>query len=237
MNIIPAIDLLNGKCVRLTQGDYNVSKTYSAAPLDVARSFEDAGLKYLHLVDLDGARAGSVVNLGILEQIASHTSLHIDFGGGIKSDGDLHAAFDSGAARVNVGSVAVTQPALFLRWLEHYGPDKIILSADCRDRLIAAHGWLEQSNREIVSYIRQYAAQGVRQVVCTDIGKDGMLQGPSVSLYEEILQAADVRLIASGGISTEQDLHVLKQAGCEAAIVGKAIYEQQITLKTLAALC
>lgn len=237
MRIIPAIDLLDGKCVRLTQGDYNMQSTYSARPLDVAKSFEDAGLKYLHLVDLDGARTGSVVNLAVLEQIAAQTGLHIDFGGGIKNDQDLQAAFNSGAAQVNVGSIAVTQPDLFLRWLEHYGSGKIILAADCRDRFIASYGWLENSNQDVVSYIRQYAGQGVRQVICTDIGKDGMLQGPSVQLYEELLETADIRLIASGGISTQEDLHTLQQIGCEAAIVGKAIYEHKITLKELAAIC
>jgi phosphoribosylformimino-5-aminoimidazole carboxamide ribotide isomerase len=237
MKIIPAIDILGGKCVRLTQGNYDATQVYSDSPLAVARSFEDAGLKYLHLVDLDGARSGGVVNMAVLAQIAAQTSLQIDFGGGIKSDNDLAAAFDNGAAQVNVGSIAVRQPALFLHWLARYGSERIILSADCRNRLVAASGWMEKSNRDVIQYIKGYARNGVQHVVCTDIAKDGMLQGPSLPLYREIMQAADVKLIASGGICSVQDLHALKHLGCDAAIVGKAIYEGNITLKELAALC
>lgn len=237
MRIIPAIDLLGGRCVRLSQGDYNDQTVYSSAPLEVAGSFEDAGLQYLHLVDLDGARAGGIVNLSILKQIAAGTNLKIDFGGGITDDDSIRAVFDSGAAQVNVGSIAVRQPALFLQWLERYGPDKIILSADCRNRLVAASGWLEASEQDIVTYIRRYAELGVLHVACTDISKDGMLQGPAISLYEEILQATSIRLTASGGIRSMADLQALKQIGCEAAIVGKAIYENRITLKELTDLC
>jgi len=237
MNIIPALDILGGNCVRLCQGDYDAGKIYSSRPVEVAQSFGDSGLKCLHLVDLDGARAGSPVNLKMLEQIASQTSLQVDYGGGIKSDRDIAAAFNAGAAQVNIGSVAVQQPGQFMEWLECYGPDKIILSADCRNRMVASSGWQQESGLEILQFIRDYARQGVQQIVCTDISKDGMLEGPSVALYREILSALPLHLIASGGIRSGEDLRILKEAGCSGAIVGKAIYEGNITLKEIAALC
>jgi phosphoribosylformimino-5-aminoimidazole carboxamide ribotide isomerase len=237
MRIIPAIDIIDGKCVRLSQGDYQRKTVYNDDPLEVARSFEDAGIQYLHLVDLDGAKSRQIVNYKTLEKLCSQTNLKIDFGGGIKSQQDLQIAFDSGASQITAGSVAAKEPDKFLGWLEQYGADKIVLGADCKDRKIASSGWLEQSDQEVIEFIANYQKAGIEYVICTDIGKDGMLEGPSIELYKEILACQKISLIASGGVSSLADLKALKALGCEGAIVGKALYEGQIELNDLAELC
>ncbi|MFP9118651.1 1-(5-phosphoribosyl)-5-[(5-phosphoribosylamino)methylideneamino]imidazole-4-carboxamide isomerase [Flavobacterium sp. RNTU_13] len=237
MKIIPAIDIINGKCVRLTQGDYAQQKTYNENPLEVAKMYEDAGIQYLHLVDLDGAKQGQIVNYKVLESIASQTKLAVDFGGGLKTDTDIETAFSSGAAQVTAGSIAVKQPETVYAWLEKYGTNKIILGADCRNRKIAVSGWLEESTLDVVDFIKDCSGKGIQSVICTDISKDGMLQGPSFELYGEILEQANVGLIASGGVTTMDDLYKLKEMGCAGAIIGKAIYEGNITLTQLRALC
>lgn len=237
MKIIPAIDLIDGRCVRLTQGQYNQQTTYNKTPLEMAKIFESYGLKHLHLVDLDGARSNRIVNYRVLERIASQTNLIVDFGGGLKTDEDLKIAFESGANQVTGGSVAAKQPERFLNWLSTYGADKIILGADCRSSKIATMGWQESSSLEVIPFIKTYQEKGVLQVICTDIAKDGMLEGPSFSLYEDILTQTAVKLIASGGVSSVEDLKKLKSIGCSGAIVGKAIYEGQLDLKTLSELC
>ena len=233
MRIIPAIDIINGQCVRLTKGDYSTLKTYSDNPLEVAKKFEEHGIKYLHLVDLDGAKSNRVINHRVLREIATRTSLKVDFGGGIKSDDDVRIAFENGAHQVTGGSIAAKQPELFLKWLNEYGSDKIILGADSHQRKIATNGWQQQLELDVVEFIGEYAQKGVRYVICTDIAKDGMLQGPSVDLYKEILRNTNVQLIASGGVTSVDDLHLLKEIGCEGAIIGKAIYEGQLSLKEL----
>jgi phosphoribosylformimino-5-aminoimidazole carboxamide ribotide isomerase len=237
MRIIPAIDIINGKCVRLTKGDYFTIKVYNENPLEVAKVFENAGIKYLHLVDLDGAAANHIVNYKVLENIAKNTSLKIDFGGGIKSDEDLKVAFESGASQVVVGSVAYKNKELFLKWLEMYGDEKIVLGADAKDRKIATQGWLQTSNEDIIEFIAHYNKKGVKYVICTDINKDGMLQGASIELYQEILQKINVKLIASGGITSIDDLKKLKEISCEGAIIGKAIYEGKININDLKNIC
>ncbi|MDB0616036.1 1-(5-phosphoribosyl)-5-[(5-phosphoribosylamino)methylideneamino]imidazole-4-carboxamide isomerase [Tenacibaculum dicentrarchi] len=237
MRIIPAIDIIEGKCVRLTKGDYATKKIYNENPLEVAKEFEDNGIEYLHLVDLDGAKSQHIVNYKILEQIASKTNLKIDFGGGLKSDEDLRIAFENGASQITGGSIAVKNPEIFTGWLAKYGADKIILGADCIQRKIATHGWLETSEVDVVDFIKQYEQIGVKNTICTDVAKDGMLQGASVDLYKEILSKSDVNLIASGGVASIDDLIALKEIGCESAILGKAIYEGYISLKELQKLC
>lgn len=237
MRVIPAIDIIGGKCVRLTRGDFSSARKYRGNPVDTAMMFQDAGLKYLHLVDLDGVRKGKVVNHRILEKIAVSTSLIIDFGGGIRCQDDVKAAFGYGAAQVNCGSVAVTEHELFLDWLKSYGPEKIILSADARNRKVAMHGWTSEQDEDIVQFIRKYSLNGVKYVTCTDIEKDGMMEGPAIELYREILGECSVNLIASGGIKSVQNLYMLSEAGCEGAIVGKAIYEGLVDLKELAEVC
>ena len=234
MRIIPAIDLINGQCVRLTKGDYSTKKVYNENPLEVAKMFEDVGIEHLHVVDLDGAKAQHIINHKILESIASKTNLKVDFGGGLKSDEDLKIAFDCGANQITGGSIAVKNPSLFLNWLETYGADKIILGADCLDQKIAIQGWQEESDKEVLSFIKDYVTKGISYVICTDIAKDGMLQGPSFDLYETILSTVNpVKLIASGGISTFDELPKLADLGCEGVIIGKAIYEGNISLKQL----
>ena len=237
MRIIPAIDIIDGKCVRLTKGDYSTKKIYNENPLEVAKAFEDSGIRSLHLVDLDGAKSQHIVNYKVLEDICNKTKLHVDFGGGLKSDKDLSIAFESGAKQITGGSIAVKEPEVFKRWLTKYGSEKIILGADCRDRKIAMSGWLETSDVDVVEFILRFQREGVTSVICTDISKDGMLNGPASGLYKEILQATDVNLIASGGVSSIEDLIQLKAIGCEGAIIGKAIYEGKITLKELRQLC
>ena len=234
MEIIPAIDLINGKCVRLTQGDYTQKKEYSSNPLEVAQGFADYGIRRLHLVDLDGAKQRTVVNLRVLEQITTHTPLTVDFGGGVQSDEDLRRVFEAGAQQVTGGSIAVRQPEVFLGWLNRYGADKIILGADARDRLVAISGWQEKSTLDVVDFIRDYQQQGVRYVICTDVAKDGLLQGPSFALYDEIIQQVpSIHLIASGGITTVDDLRQLKANGLHGAIIGKALYEGTLSLTDL----
>lgn len=234
MRIIPAIDIIDGKCVRLTKGDYATQKVYNENPLEVAKQFEDAGIQYLHVVDLDGAKAQHIVNYTILEQLASKTSLQIDFGGGLKSDNDLRIAFESGAHQITGGSIAVKNPDTFERWIQEYGPDKIILGADCSEEKIAVSGWQESSDLEVIPFIDSYHSKGISYVICTDISKDGMLEGPSFTLYQRILQQTpNIKLIASGGISTIDELPRLAEMGCEGVIIGKAIYENRIGLKEL----
>ena len=237
MRIIPAIDLIEGKCVRLTQGDYNQKTIYNEDPLEVAKEFEAHGIQYLHLVDLDGAKSKQIVNHKVLERIATKTSLKIDFGGGVKSDEDIRIAFESGAQQVTGGSIAVSAPELFSSWLKRYGSERLILGADCKDRMIATHGWQQASSLEVTEFISQYLKQGAQYVICTDIAKDGMLQGPSFELYRELLELEDIKLIASGGVTTLSELEQLQAMGCEGAIVGKAIYEGTIALKDLEKLC
>ena len=233
MRIIPAIDIIGGKCVRLTKGDYSTQKIYSENPLDMAKIFEDAGIQYLHVVDLDGAKAKQIVNYKILEVLASQTNLNVDFGGGIKSENDIKTAFECGANQITGGSIAVQNQTLFQEWISQYGSDKIILGADAKDRKIATHGWLETSELDVIDFIQEYKTKGIEYVICTDIAKDGMLQGTSNELYAEILAASDVKLIASGGVSSIDDLIKVKELGCEGAILGKAIYEGRIDLKDL----
>lgn len=233
MRIIPAIDIINGKCVRLTKGDYNTQKIYNENPLEVAKEFEASGIKHLHLVDLDGAKSNNIVNHKILNDIASKTKLIIDFGGGIKSDKDIEIAFESGASQVTGGSIAVHNRTIFLDWLAKYGSEKIILGADSNNRMIATNGWQQKSDMDVINFITQYENKGVSYVICTDISKDGMLQGPSIDLYKEILSKSNINLIASGGVTSIDDIELVKQIGCEGAIIGKAIYEGRISLKEL----
>ncbi|WP_407478484.1 1-(5-phosphoribosyl)-5-[(5-phosphoribosylamino)methylideneamino]imidazole-4-carboxamide isomerase [Elizabethkingia meningoseptica] len=233
MRIIPAIDIIDGKCVRLSQGDYNTKKVYNENPLEVAKEFEDHGIKYLHLVDLDGAKSKQIINYKTLEQIASKTSLRVDFGGGIKAQKDIDIAFECGAHQITGGSIAVQEPEIFTKWIEQYGSEKIILGADCKNRKIATHGWLESSELDVIDFIRDYKQKGISYVICTDIAKDGMLEGTSNELYKEILENTAVKLIASGGVSNMEDLHLLKEIDCEGVILGKAIYEGRIKLNEL----
>ena len=234
MRIIPAIDIINGQCVRLTKGDYSTKKVYNENPLEVAKMFEGVGIEYLHVVDLDGAKAQHIINYKVLESIASNTNLKIDFGGGLKSDEDLKIAFNSGATQITGGSIAVKNPQLFLDWLETYGADKIVLGADFLDQKIAIQGWQEESDKEVTEFISSYVNKGISYVICTDISKDGMLQGPSFELYQKLLKSTSpFKLIASGGVSCFEELPKLKELGCEGVIIGKAIYEGNISLKQL----
>jgi phosphoribosylformimino-5-aminoimidazole carboxamide ribotide isomerase len=234
MRIIPAIDIIEGQCVRLSKGDYDTKKIYNENPLEVAKAFEASGIEYLHLVDLDGAKSKHIVNHKILEKIASQTQLKIDFGGGLKSDKDLQIAFECGAQQITGGSVAVTNKSLFLDWIAKFGAEKIILGADAKDGKIATGGWIESSDLQIDNFISDFVNEGVEYVISTDISKDGMLQGPSVDLYKSILENnPKLKLIASGGISNLQDLEEVFQIGCEGVIIGKAIYENRISLKEL----
>ncbi|MHA7831130.1 MAG: 1-(5-phosphoribosyl)-5-[(5-phosphoribosylamino)methylideneamino]imidazole-4-carboxamide isomerase [Flagellimonas sp.] len=235
MRLIPAIDIIDGKCVRLSKGDYNTKKIYNENPLEVAKEFEAHGIMHLHLVDLDGAKSKHIVNHKVLESIASKTSLQIDFGGGLKSDKDLYIAFESGAHQITGGSIAVKDRETFLGWLKTYGPDKIILGADANNEKVAVSGWQEESDLELIPFVQQYQSEGVQYVICTDISKDGMLQGPSFDLYQKMLSETKkgLNLIASGGISSFDELPKLADIGCEGTIIGKAIYEGKISLKQL----
>lgn len=251
MRIIPAIDIIDGKCVRLTKGDYNTKKIYNEHPLEVAKEFEDHGIGYLHLVDLDGAKSKRIINHKVLEEIASKTQLKVDFGGGLKSDEDVHIAFESGANQITGGSIAVKDPVTFSNWIAKYGSEKIILGADAKDEKIAISGWQEESDIDLIPFVKKHQKRGISYVICTDISKDGMLEGPSFSLYKKLLNATKVHrteiggsgvldreengihLIASGGISAFEELPVLRQMGCEGVIIGKAIYENRINLKQL----
>ncbi len=244
MRIIPAIDIIEGKCVRLTKGDYSTKKIYNENPLEVAKEFEDAGIQYLHVVDLDGAKASKIINYKVLEQIATKTNLKIDFGGGLKSDEDVQIAFSSGANQITGGSIAVKNTAVFEHWIVKYGSDKIILGADFypdnSGGKIAINGWQEESNLELIPFISNYQQKGIQSVICTDISKDGMLAGPSFETYSQILSKCyserseeSIKLIASGGISMYDELPKLATMGCEGVIIGKAIYENKISLKQL----
>ena len=243
MRIIPAIDIIDGKCVRLSKGDYSTKKIYNENPLEVAKEFEAHGIQYLHLVDLDGAKSKHIVNHKVLEEIASKTTLKIDFGGGLKTDADLKVAFECGANQITGGSIAVKNPKTFKSWLQQYGNEKIILGADAKYEMVAISGWMEDSNEELIPFIQKYVEEGISYVICTDISKDGMLQGPAFDLYRKILNDTTIsgraqsrpslKLIASGGISTFQELPKLAEIGCEGVIIGKAIYENRITLKQL----
>jgi len=232
--IIPAIDLIDGKCVRLTQGDYAQKKVYNENPLEVALQFEDIGIKRLHLVDLDGAKKGQVVNLAVLEKLAANTNLIIDFGGGIKTDDDLKKVFNAGAAIATIGSIAVKNKELFFSWVKQYGSEKLLLGADVKEEKIAVGGWLETTGISVFDFIHENMQHGVKTVFCTDIAKDGLLQGPSTDLYKKIIaEFPELNLIASGGVTNSDDLKQLKEAGCSGAIVGKAIYEGRITINEL----
>ncbi len=237
MRIIPAIDLIDGKCVRLTKGDYSTSKTYNEDPLEVAKAFEDHGIRFLHVVDLDGAKGKGLVNQKTLQRICTQTSLHVDFGGGIKQEPDLKTAFECGAKQVTLGSIAAQKKELVLEWLHIFGSSKLILGADCRNRKIATNGWLTDSDLDVVDFINDYHASGMSTCICTDIAKDGMLQGPSTKLYADIIEAVEIDLIASGGIASLADVQQVKDAGCSGVIIGKAIYEGYIQLKDLEKLC
>jgi len=254
MRIIPAIDIIEGKCVRLSKGDYDTKKIYNENPLEVAKNFEAHGIQYLHLVDLDGAKSKHIVNHKILEKIAAKTTLKIDFGGGLKTDDDLRIAFESGAKQITGGSIAVKDKETFTNWIETYGADKIILGADAKNEKVAVSGWQEESSEELIPFIEAYRKKGIKYVICTDISKDGMLEGPSFDLYKKIItktsvslsdyiersrstvedqQIGKLNLIASGGISTFEELPKLAEMGCEGTIIGKAIYENKISLKQL----
>ncbi|MGO4921123.1 1-(5-phosphoribosyl)-5-[(5-phosphoribosylamino)methylideneamino]imidazole-4-carboxamide isomerase [Maribacter spongiicola] len=245
MRIIPAIDIIDGKCVRLSKGDYDTKKIYNENPLEVAKEFEAHGIMHLHLVDLDGAKSKHIVNHKVLEKIASQTGLQIDFGGGLKTDDDLRIAFESGAKQITGGSIAVKDSDTFLGWIEKHGADKIILGADAMDEKVAVSGWQEESKEELIPFIQSYQQKGIQYVICTDISKDGMLEGPSFALYQKILNSTNeehsttlkvtskIKLIASGGISTFDELPKLAEMGCEGTIIGKAIYENRISLKQL----
>lgn len=234
IELIPAIDIIDGKCVRLSQGDYDRVKEYSASPADVAKEMEDHGIKRLHVVDLDGAKSKHVVNWRTLEQIANATDLVIDFGGGVKTDDDLRIVFDCGAQMVTGGSIAVKKPETFQRWLLKFGAERIILGADVKDGKIAVNGWQEGSDNELMTFLKHHTEQGVQKVICTEISKDGMLQGPAISLYQDILaQFPDMHLIASGGVSSMADVEALAEAKVPGVIFGKALYEGRITFKEI----
>ncbi|NVK48438.1 MAG: 1-(5-phosphoribosyl)-5-[(5-phosphoribosylamino)methylideneamino]imidazole-4-carboxamide isomerase [Cyclobacteriaceae bacterium] len=236
MFIIPAIDLIDGKCVRLSQGDYSSKKEYHNDPLEMAKRFEDAGIQRLHLVDLDGAKAKKIINGEVLRGICEGTNLQVDFGGGIQSDSEIEKAFSLGAKQVTGGSIAVKNPLLFDEWIMKYGSGKIILGADAKNRKIAVGGWEETTSVDLIPFIKSYVEKGIRYVICTDVAKDGLLQGPSVDLYREIIQEIpELKLIASGGVSSVKDLEELQKTGVYGAIVGKAYYEGKVSLDELAA--
>lgn len=234
IELIPAIDIIDGKCVRLSQGDYDRRKEYDERPLEVAKRLQDVGIRHLHVVDLDGAASSHIVNYKSLEQIATHTDLMIDFGGGLKTDDDLRIAFECGAAMVTGGSIAVKDAETFCRWLQIYGNERIILGADAKDKKVAVSGWKENSDLELLPFINSYVERGISKVICTDISKDGMLQGPALELYQEILeQHPSLHLIASGGVGSMDDIKRLEEAGVPAVIFGKALYEGRITMDEL----
>ena len=234
IEIIPAIDIIDGKCVRLSQGDYLQKTIYNENPLEVAKMFEGVGLKRLHLVDLDGAKAHHIVNQKVLENIATNTNLMIDFGGGLKSDEDLKTAFESGASMVTGGSIAVKSPEVFMRWIEKFGAEKIILGADAKNEMIAVAGWQESTDMDIFTFINNWHSKGIRKIISTDISRDGMLQGTATKLYQKILQTVpEAYLIASGGVSSMADIFELQDAGIPAVITGKAIYEGRITMEEI----
>ena len=234
MQIIPAIDIIDGKCVRLTQGDYSQKKIYNENPLEVAKEFESAGINRLHLVDLDGAKGGAVKNWNVLESIATNTKLSIDFGGGIKKEDDLKIVLNSGASMATIGSLAVKNPDLLIAWVDKYGADRFFLGADVRDEKIAIGGWMETTDVSIFEFLNRFIKKGITQIFCTDISKDGKLEGPAIELYKNMIQQiAGLKLVASGGVSNMDDVEALKNIGCSGVIIGKAIYEGRITLEQL----
>jgi phosphoribosylformimino-5-aminoimidazole carboxamide ribotide isomerase len=234
IEIIPAIDLINGQCVRLSQGDFESKKVYSSNPLNVAKQFEDAGIKRLHIVDLDGAKSGKISNLSVLESIAGNTSLVIDMGGGIRTKDDVQSLLNAGASFVSVGSIAYKKPAMFKEWLDTFGADQFLLGADVKDEKIAVHGWLENTDYSVYDFINEHLSNGITQVFCTDIATDGMLKGPSIDLYKKLLDRfPSLHLIASGGVSSIEDVKRLNALGCHGVIIGKAIYEGKIDLNEL----
>jgi phosphoribosylformimino-5-aminoimidazole carboxamide ribotide isomerase len=237
MRIIIAIDIIGGKCVRLTRGDFNTTRVYNENPLEVAKQVEASGITWLHLVDLDGAKNKKLENIKILEQIAGNTCLKIDYGGGVRSTDDLKRILNTGARQVTAGSIAVSRPSLFLEWLAEFGPEKVILGADCINRKVSTGGWMKNSDMDIISFISGYTSHGVKYTICTDIDKDGMLEGPSTDLYKDILKKVKINLIASGGISSLKDIEELREIGCEGAIIGKAVYEGNLTLNELGKQC
>lgn len=235
IELIPAIDIINGQCVRLTKGDYNQKKVYNNNPVEVAINFEELGFKRLHVVDLDGAKSKHIVNDGVLKEITKATNLTVDFGGGIKTKNDIEKAFEAGASMVTIGSVAVTNRQLFLEWIEMYGAERLILGADVRNGKISINGWKEDSSEELLPFLKQYVDKGVRNVLCTEISKDGTLQGPATNLYKDIMKAyPQLHLIASGGVSSNEDITDLNNAGIPAVVFGKAFYEGKIDIKSLA---
>ncbi|MBR6937132.1 MAG: 1-(5-phosphoribosyl)-5-[Prevotella sp.] len=234
IELIPAIDLIDGKCVRLTKGDYNQKKIYNENPMEIAKGFEEMGFKRLHVVDLDGARSKHIVNVDVLKAITTETNLIVDFGGGIKSEEDIEKAFANGASMVTIGSIAVTQPELFLKWLDQYGAEKLILGADVKNGMISINGWKEDSAEQLLPFLKKYIDHGVKNVLCTEISKDGTLQGPALQLYQEIMAAyPQLHLIASGGVSSNEDIIALDQAGIPAVVFGKAFYEGKINIPEL----
>lgn len=234
IELIPAIDIIDGKCVRLTKGDYDQKKVYNENPVEVAQHFESLGFKRLHVVDLDGAKSKHIVNDGVLRAITAATSLVVDFGGGIKTEEDIEKAFDAGAAMLTVGSIAVTNPQLFLNWIKQYGAEKLILGADVRNGKISINGWKEDSSEDLLPFLKQYTDKGVRNVLCTEISKDGTLQGPAIDLYQQIMKAyPDMHLIASGGVSCNDDIRALETADIPAVVFGKAFYEGKIKVEEL----
>lgn len=234
IELIPAIDLIDGKCVRLTKGDYNQKKIYNENPVEIAKGFEEMGFKRLHVVDLDGARSKHIVNVDVLKAITTETNLIVDFGGGIKSEEDIEKAFANGASMVTIGSIAVTQPELFLKWLDQYGAGKLILGADVKNGMISINGWKEDSAEQLLPFLKKYIDHGVKNVLCTEISKDGTLQGPALQLYQEIMAAyPQLHLIASGGVSSNGDIIALDQAGIPAVVFGKAFYEGKINIPEL----
>lgn len=237
MRIIVALDIIAGKCVRLTRGDFDTKKIYNEDPLEVAKMIADNGLEFLHLVDLDGARNRKIENITVLEKVASRTALKIDFGGGIRSDEDLRTVFNAGALQITAGSIAVSNPGLFLSWLSEWGPEKLILGADHKKGKVSVTGWTEDSDRDLITFLSEFREKGVKYTICTDIERDGMLEGPATGLYRKILDDLDINLIASGGISSVSDIETIRKTGCEGVIVGKAFYEGRITLKELKEQC
>jgi phosphoribosylformimino-5-aminoimidazole carboxamide ribotide isomerase len=237
MRIIVAIDIIGGKCVRLTRGDFNSKKIYNENPLDFAIQLEENGISYLHLIDLDGAKNKKLENIKVLEKIASKTRLKIDFGGGLRTYDDILTVINAGARQITAGSIAVSDPVLFMGWLKKLGQEKVILGADCIDRKISTSGWLEKSDLDVIDFISDYRSKGVKYAVCTDIKRDGTLEGPSTELYKDILRSVNIKLIASGGISSIKDIEEVDKAGCEGVIIGKAIYEGKIKLNELGKLC
>lgn len=234
IELIPAIDIINGQCVRLTKGDYNQKTVYHDSPAEVAQSFAQIGFQRLHVVDLDGAKSKHIVNVEALQAITSHTKLTVDFGGGIKTDADIEQAFNHGASMVTVGSIAVTQPSLFISWMKKYGAERLILGADVRNGKISINGWKEDSEEDLLPFLKKYVDAGVHNVLCTEISKDGTLQGPAIDLYKEVMSAyPDLHLIASGGVSSIDDIKALDAAGIPAVVFGKAIYEGRIDLNEL----